>query len=106
VPINWPEPFGLVFVALCAGTALVSSIWAALLLVVGPDVGQTLSNVGLVVAPVAAALGCFYAAWRSTLYRRTWFFLGLAVLSWGFGQTLWTWYESVLGRATQQQIVA
>ena len=49
------------FMALCAGTLLVTSIWAAVLLTVGPDVGQTVSNVGLVVAPVAAAFGCFWA---------------------------------------------
>jgi diguanylate cyclase (GGDEF)-like protein/PAS domain S-box-containing protein len=77
---------------------MVTSIWAAVLLTVSADVGQTVSNVGLVVAPVAAALGCLYAAWRSGPYRRTWMFLGLGVLSWGLGQTLWTWYESVLGR--------
>src|SRR4029078_698148 len=86
------------YLALCAGTAMVTSIWATVLLTVSADVGQTVSNVGLVVAPVAAALGCLYAAWRGGPYRRTWMFLGLGVLSWGLGQTLWTWYESVLGR--------
>ena len=30
--------------------------------------------------------------------RRFWFLLGAAAGSWGCGQAVWTWYESILGR--------
>ncbi len=50
-------------------------------------------------AALAAALGCAWAAWRNRgPLRRVWVLLGLSSLSWGTGQVIWTWYESVLGR--------
>ena len=82
--------------------ALVTLGWIVLLLssATDPHQAQTVSNVGL----VASALGAGVAAiQRSRLssgaMRRFWFFIGAAAGSWGCGQGVWTWYESVLGRS-------
>ena len=45
-------------------------------------------------AAFAAAAGCLVAASRGGAHRRTWIFLACASISWGFGQVIWTWYES------------
>ena len=86
--------------SVCVGAAIVSTAWAALLVLEagGPTVAQALSNFGQAAAAFAAAAGCALAARRDIAHRRTWALLGAAVLSWGAGQVLWTWYESILGR--------
>jgi len=60
---------------------------------------QWVSNVGLVISPVAAAGACWWHARRAPLgSRRAWFLIGLGSLSWGLGQFIWTIYESFLHR--------
>jgi diguanylate cyclase (GGDEF)-like protein/PAS domain S-box-containing protein len=64
----------------------------------GPTVTQTVSNIALGVAALAAAVGCLTKARALTgRIRWTWILIGLSMLSWGIGQMLWAWYESVLG---------
>ena len=69
-----------------------------------PDLGgqrgtQAVSNFGLIAAPAAAGLACWTTARRSSArHRRLWGLLGASALSWGSGQSAWTWYETVLGR--------
>ena len=53
-----------------------------------------ISNVGLVIAAFAGAIGCLFAASRGDAHRRTWIFLACASISWGLGQVIWTFYES------------
>jgi diguanylate cyclase (GGDEF)-like protein/PAS domain S-box-containing protein len=64
-----------------------------------PVDAQAVSNIGLAVVALAAAAACAGAAWNNQAQlRRVWALLGLSSLSWGTGQVIWTWYESVLGR--------
>jgi diguanylate cyclase (GGDEF)-like protein/PAS domain S-box-containing protein len=57
------------------------------------------SNVLLIALPLAATLCCFSrAVIEEAGRRRPWVLIGAAVLSWGLGQSVWTWYEQVLGR--------
>ena len=57
------------------------------------------SNALLIALPLAAAACC---AWRavseSGRRRHSWGFIGAAALSWGLGQSIWTYYEQVLHR--------
>lgn len=64
-----------------------------------PFVGD-LDNVAELVAAFLAAAACFGAARRSDDgSRRSWFLLGAGTLSWGLGQLIWTYYESVVREA-------
>jgi diguanylate cyclase (GGDEF)-like protein/PAS domain S-box-containing protein len=64
----------------------------------GPMVSQTVSNVALCAAALAAALACLDTARRHTgRMRRAWALIGLGTLFWGAGQMCWTWYESIRG---------
>ena len=51
------------------------------------------------VSPLAAGIAAVLRS-RTTAgpVRRFWLLLGAAALSWGLGQAVWTWYESILGR--------
>ena len=64
-----------------------------------PDGAQLVSNFGLVLSPLAAGAAAIYRSRRSAgPLRRFWRLTGAAALSWGCGQAVWTWYESILGR--------
>lgn len=79
---------------------VVSAAWVGTIVsgITTPGVSQTLSNVGLAVAALSAGGACLLTARRSEgRYRTVWRLLGLSALSWGGGQVVWTWYESVLG---------
>jgi diguanylate cyclase (GGDEF)-like protein/PAS domain S-box-containing protein len=88
------------FIAWCAGVAALITtlgLWLALGLG-GPSVAQTVSNVALTAAAVGAAISCWArAAATSGRTRRSWALFGASALSWGLGQAVWTWYESILG---------
>jgi len=80
--------------------ATITALWsAALVTQQGGAVGsQAISNVGLALAALAASAACARAARRRDAYRRSWLLLAGFALSWGIGQILWTWYESIVGR--------
>ena len=68
----------------------------------GQHTTQAISNLGLIAAAGAAGLACLATARSGSCgHRRMWRLLGASALSWGSGQTAWTWYESVLGREVQ-----
>jgi len=66
----------------------------------GPHTVRTLSNVALFCAAFAASIGCVLRSRRATgRVRLSWVLLGAATASWGVGQLLWFWFESVMGDA-------
>jgi diguanylate cyclase (GGDEF)-like protein len=77
---------------------LVAVAWSAyLLLASDPRSTQTVSNLGLSIVPLVAAIGCFRRALGLTgRLRWSWALLGASCLAWATGQTIWTWYESWL----------
>jgi diguanylate cyclase (GGDEF)-like protein/PAS domain S-box-containing protein len=89
------------FLAECAATAGVALLWLGFLYweIGGAQMAGAFSNFGLIVAAMAAGLACLRTArFSSTKQTRMWTLLGASALSWGCGQTAWTWYETVLGR--------
>jgi len=61
---------------------------------------RTVSNVALLCAAFAAAIGCLAKSRKlSGRARLSWLLLGAATASWGAGQAIWSWDESVLGDA-------
>jgi diguanylate cyclase (GGDEF)-like protein/PAS domain S-box-containing protein len=76
-----------------------ATVWAACLLLLDPELGKHVSNLGLVTVPlVAGAASLWRARGCEGPARRFWRLLGAGVLSWSAGQVVWTWYESVLHR--------
>jgi diguanylate cyclase (GGDEF)-like protein/PAS domain S-box-containing protein len=85
---------------LCAVIACVVALVAAVLTTGagGPEASQTISNVGLCVAAISAAIGCLVRARTFTgRMRLGWALIGLGVLSWGLGQACWVYLESFRG---------
>ncbi len=75
--------------------------WVALLLTsTGDDEqAQLVSNLGLIASALTASVASILRSQRcSGAVRRFWLLLGAAAGSWGAGQVVWTWYESVLGQ--------
>jgi diguanylate cyclase (GGDEF)-like protein/PAS domain S-box-containing protein len=83
-------------VVLLAATAWVVTLSSDLGGVGGP---RALSDFGLMAAALGAGVVCFLRArkehGRPKLF---WTLIGASALSWGIGQTIWTWYEVVQGR--------
>jgi diguanylate cyclase (GGDEF)-like protein/PAS domain S-box-containing protein len=80
---------------------LVTVGWVALLLMCPADShqAQLVSNVGLVASALAASVAAIRrSSSTSSAMRRFWFLIGAAAGSWGCGQAVWTWYESITGR--------
>jgi diguanylate cyclase (GGDEF)-like protein/PAS domain S-box-containing protein len=85
---------------LCVAVATLAGLFGAVLStgIGGPDVSQTISNVGLCVAAVSAAIACLVRAKSFTgRMRLGWTLVGLGVLSWGLGQSCWVYLESFRG---------
>ena len=84
------------YILACGVATSIAATWAALLVlqVGGESTSRAISNVGLVIAAFAGAIGCLFAASRGDAHRRTWIFLACASISWGLGQVIWTVYES------------
>ena len=81
-------------------TVIVCLAWSAVL-ALRPNAGytQTVSNFGLMLVALTAGAQAFRRSRREVGgSARAWRMLGLACLSWGLGQAVWTWYESMLGR--------
>ena len=84
-----------------AAVVAAAVVWSGTLLSVRGDAttAQTLSNVGLAVIALCAGVGSFRRGLEHTgADRRFWMYLATAMTSWSMGQTVWTWFESVLGR--------
>jgi hypothetical protein len=89
------------FLVECAATAGLAILWLGCLAweVGGARTAAAISNFGLIAAAGAAGITCFRTArFSSPRQTRMWKLLGASALSWGCGQTAWTWYENVLGR--------
>jgi diguanylate cyclase (GGDEF)-like protein/PAS domain S-box-containing protein len=88
------------WIRLCVIVASVVALFAAVLStgVGGPATAQTLSNVGLCVGALSAAVACLFRArsFRGRM-RWGWAFVGAGVLSWGLGQACWVYLESFRG---------
>jgi diguanylate cyclase (GGDEF)-like protein/PAS domain S-box-containing protein len=66
--------------------------------IAGAAMSQTISNVGLAVAAISAAVACLIRAGSFTgRMRWGWALIGLGVLSWGLGQVGWVYLESFRG---------
>jgi signal transduction histidine kinase len=89
------------FWALVAG-ALAFSLFSVIWLAAHPGHDKftvAFDDVSESVAPLAAAVLCFFASRRA--HRRTrvaWTLIGMSALSWGLGQVAWTYQEVVLGK--------
>jgi diguanylate cyclase (GGDEF)-like protein/PAS domain S-box-containing protein len=89
---GWPR--------LCVAVATVVTLFGAVLSTGagGPDASQTISNVGLCVAAISAAVGCLFRAKSfGGRMRWGWALIGLGVLSWGLGQACWVYLETFRG---------
>jgi diguanylate cyclase (GGDEF)-like protein/PAS domain S-box-containing protein len=88
------------FAVWCAGAAAVMAImvlWLGAGLG-GPAVSQTACNVALITAALAASAACSAKLPQTTGRTRwSWALFGSSSLSWGVGQGIRTWYESILG---------
>jgi diguanylate cyclase (GGDEF)-like protein/PAS domain S-box-containing protein len=85
---------------LCVTVAGAVVLFGGLLIsdVGGDLVSQTISNVGLCVAALAAAVACLVrASCSSGRLRVSWGLIGLGILSWGAGQMAWVYLESIRG---------
>ncbi|MFC7528699.1 putative bifunctional diguanylate cyclase/phosphodiesterase [Actinoplanes sp. GCM10030250] len=79
--------------AIVAGFGLVLGTGVA-----GPEVSQIVSNFGLCLGAIAAAVACLIRARSFTGRARWgWALVGLGVLSWGLGQSAWIYLESFQG---------
>ncbi|HVW31815.1 MAG TPA: hypothetical protein VHL53_04690, partial [Acidimicrobiia bacterium] len=80
--------------------AVAAAAWILWILVL-PDHpwSKHVSNVGLTVMPIVAAVQCFLRG-RGVAgrLRRGWLLMGGSALAWGLGMAVWTSYESIGGR--------
>jgi diguanylate cyclase (GGDEF)-like protein/PAS domain S-box-containing protein len=93
-----PRAWRRLWVAVAAVLALFAAVLGTD--VAGDHASRTLSNVGLAVAALSAAVACLARARSFTGRTRWgWALLGSGVLSWGLGQTAWFYLESIRGDA-------
>ena len=80
--------------------AIVTVLWSAWLLWgSGTPSTQTVSNLGLTAVPLVVAVTCIRRGLRlSGPLKASWVLLGASCAAWGIGQTIWTIYETGLGR--------
>jgi diguanylate cyclase (GGDEF)-like protein/PAS domain S-box-containing protein len=87
------------YIAESAAAVTIAAIWTAVIYTGygGAAVSQAVSNIGLAAVALAAGLaGAVTARRRRGRNRRVWALLAASAFSWGSGQIIWTWYESVL----------
>ena len=88
------------WVRLCVAIAIVVAAFAAILSTGagGAGTSQTISNIGLCLGAVSAAVACLLRAKSFTGRARWgWALIGLGVLAWGLGQCAWVYLESFRG---------
>ena len=86
---------------LLVSAAVVAAVAWILWILVLPAHGWSkhISNLGLTVMPLAAALQCArQAACAGGRLRRGWGLMGGSCLAWGLGMVVWSAYESIGGR--------
>ena len=85
--------------ALAAG-AVAAGAWIAwILFLPNHPWSKHISNVGLTVMPIVAAVQCFLRSRGSAgRLRQGWLLMGGSSLAWGLGMAVWTSYESIGGR--------
>jgi diguanylate cyclase (GGDEF)-like protein/PAS domain S-box-containing protein len=85
---------------LCVTIAVAVSTFGAVLStgIGGPEISQTMSNLGLCLGALSAAVACLLRArtFRGRM-RWGWALIGLGVLAWGLGQAAWVYLESFRG---------
>jgi len=89
------------FDALVAATAAVIGLVTVLLGTGagGHETARNIGNVLQILAPALATVACAYAARRCEgHWRLGWYFVALACMTWGVGQVIWTWLETVQGQ--------
>jgi diguanylate cyclase (GGDEF)-like protein/PAS domain S-box-containing protein len=65
----------------------------------GTGATQRFDNLGETLAAFTAAAACGVAAWRHQQRTRiAWALIGASALSWGLGQTVWSYFELVKGQ--------
>lgn len=82
------------FAAFAAVPVLAALIWAG----AGGDRTTTaIGNVAAIITAVGGGIVLLRAGRSAAGGPRAWLLLGLAMLLWGLGEVLWTWYEVVQG---------
>lgn len=62
----------------------------------GPEASQAFGDLIPLPGCILGAIACWVVARRESAgMRRGWIFMGLASLSWGVGESMWSWYELV-----------
>ena len=81
---------------------------AVVLDIANERLSDNLSNFMQIIAPAIAVWASVRAARRAEGrgWRVGWWMIGASCLSWGIGQTIWTWFETVLGQPTPFPSVA
>ncbi len=87
--------------AVVAAVAAVALTWVALD-VSSDSFASNLSNVLEIIAPAIAAVAAVRAAQRAEGrgWRVGWWMIAASCLSWGIGQAIWTWFETIRGEVT------
>ena len=79
------------------GAVVVTAGWTWALRSNDPTVAVWLSDWGLALVALAAAVSCAHTARRTIgRVRSVWALLGASAASWGLGMLIWAWYECVL----------
>ena len=89
-----------VLAVVMAGVAVAAT--AAALEVGSAEFQRNLSNVVEIVAPAIATWSAIRAGRRArgTGWRIGWYMIAASCASWGLGQVVWTWFETIQGQTT------
>lgn len=97
-PVLGTRRFG-VTAAVVLGTAAAASLAASFDVVTG-DAAVALDDLAQLATGLFATGACWWSARRASGPDRVWrVLMGLGMFGWSIGQSLWTWYQLVEGRA-------
>jgi hypothetical protein len=83
--------------AIVAGlTTVVFLIWM-IVVIGGPRLTDGVDDVGELIAALAAAVACFFAAAHVSSRSMRWVLLGASAFSWAAGEGVWTYYDLIWG---------
>jgi hypothetical protein len=63
----------------------------------GPRLTDGVDDVGELIAALAAAVACFFAAAHVSSRSMRWVLLGASAFSWAAGEGVWTYYDLIRG---------